>query len=55
MKIIHNTRDGGHREALLKEYFLTASLIALLKKMGEEVARAVPARKMAAVPVRARR
>ncbi|MES2476791.1 MAG: hypothetical protein V4640_13490 [Verrucomicrobiota bacterium] len=55
MKIIRKTRNGGHREALLKEYFLTASLIALLKRVGEEAAKAIPTRAMAAAPVRIRR
>ena len=55
MKIIRKTRDGGHREALLREYFLTASLIALLKKVGEEAAKAMPERRMVASPARVRR
>ncbi|MBK1882442.1 hypothetical protein JIN85_08450 [Luteolibacter pohnpeiensis] len=40
MKITHKTKNGETREALLKEYFITASLIALLKRVGEEAARA---------------
>lgn len=40
MKIVRKTRNGEHREALLKEYFLTASLIALLKRVGEEASKA---------------
>jgi len=44
MKIIRKTRNGERREALLKEYFITASLIALLKRVGEEAAKARPAR-----------
>ncbi len=44
MKIVHKTKDGGSREALLKEYFINASLIALLKRVGEEAAKANPAR-----------
>ena len=44
MKIVHKTKDGGTREALLKEYFITASLIALLKRVGEEAAKAAPKR-----------
>lgn len=44
MKITRKTRNGERREALLKEYFLTASLIALLKRVGEEAAKAAPSR-----------
>ncbi|MFT3991641.1 MAG: hypothetical protein QM680_09560 [Luteolibacter sp.] len=40
MKIIRKTPDGQRRETLLKEYFITASLIALLKRAGEQAARA---------------
>lgn len=52
MKIIHPDRNGQHREALLKEYFLTASLLALLKRVAEEVAKTMPSR--APTPVRAK-
>lgn len=38
MKITKQGRDGMRREALLKEYFLTASLIALFRRAAEEVA-----------------
>lgn len=55
MKIIRKTRDGGYREALLREYVLSAPLIALLKRVGEGAAKAIPARRVAAVPVRVRR
>ncbi len=44
MKIIRKNGEGESREALLKEYFLTASLIALLKRVGREAALAVPPR-----------
>ncbi|MFK7852449.1 MAG: hypothetical protein AB8D78_15850 [Akkermansiaceae bacterium] len=44
MKIVHKTKDGGTREALLKEYFINASLIALLKRVGQEAAKAAPQR-----------
>jgi len=44
MKIIRKSRNGERREALLKEYFITASLIALLKRVGEEAAKARPTR-----------
>jgi hypothetical protein len=52
MKIVRKTRNGESREALLKEYFITASLIALLKRVGEEALKARPTR--AARPVMAR-
>jgi hypothetical protein len=44
MKIIRKTKDGERREALLKEYFITASMIALLKRVGQEAAKAAPRR-----------
>ncbi len=44
MKIVRKNKNGESREALLKEYFITASLIALLKRVGEEAAKAAPAR-----------
>ena len=49
MKITRKTRNGERREALLKEYFITASLIALLKRVGEEAAKAAPRRKSVAL------
>lgn len=54
MKITRKTPNGESREALLKEYFITASLIALLKRVGEEAARTLPSRApvLAKVPVR---
>jgi len=56
MKIIRKFPNGEHREALLKEYFLTASLIALLKRVAGEAAKAVPAGNgELRVPVRVRR
>ena len=54
MKITRINHKGERREALLKEYFITASLIALLKRAGEEAGRAIP-RGAANLPVRARR
>jgi hypothetical protein len=54
MKIIRKTKNGERREALLKEYFLTASLIALLKRVGEEAGKAMPGRAPARMPVRIR-
>ena len=44
MKIVRKTKNGESREALLKEYFITASLIALLKRVGQEAAKAAPRR-----------
>ncbi len=54
MKIVHKTKNGESREALLKEYFITASLIALLKRVGEEAAKAAPARTRDAALARVR-
>ena len=44
MKIVYKTKNGESREALLMEYFITASLIALLKRVGQEAAKAAPRR-----------
>lgn len=54
MKIVHKTKNGETREALLKEYFINASLIALLKRVGEEAAKVAPkhAKEMAMAKVR---
>jgi len=54
MKITRIDRNGQRREALLKEYFITASMIALLKRVGEEAAKATPSRvrRMAEAKVR---
>lgn len=52
MKITRKSRSGERREALLKEYFLTASLIALLKRVGEEATKIAPRRSRPAVAVR---
>lgn len=54
MKVKRKTRNGESREVLLKEYFVTASLIALLKRVGEETAKLAPRREPALVPVRVR-
>jgi hypothetical protein len=54
MKITRITAAGTRREALLKEYFLTASLLALLKRLGEEARSAVPRRRGPPVPVKVR-
>lgn len=42
MKITRTSKSGERREALLKEYFLTASLIALLKRVGDEATKVTP-------------
>jgi hypothetical protein len=55
MKVNRKTRTGESREVLLKEYFITASLIALLKRAGEEAARLNPKFKPAMIPARIRR
>ncbi len=39
MKVVRKNAKGGTRELLLKEYFLNAYLIAVLKKVGDEAAR----------------
>jgi hypothetical protein len=39
MKVVRKNAKGETRELLLKEYFLNAYLIAVLKKVGDEVAR----------------
>jgi len=39
MKIVQKNADGETRELLLKEYFLNAYLIAMLKRVGEETRR----------------
>lgn len=54
MKITRIDRNGQRREALLKEYFITASMIALLKRVGEEAAKVAPrrARRVAEAKVR---
>lgn len=55
MKITRMTGNGERRQELPKEYFLTASLLALLKRLGDEAARALPRRAVAPVPVKIRR
>ncbi|MFT4176721.1 MAG: hypothetical protein QM627_08680 [Luteolibacter sp.] len=55
MKIIRKTPDGRRRETLLKEYFITASLIALLKRAGEQAARATLQPEMKPAVARIRR
>lgn len=48
------TKKGTNREALLREYFLNASLLASLKQAGEQAKRSVEDRGLKAnlVPVR---
>lgn len=36
MKVVETNSNGESRELLLKEYFLNAYLIGLLKRVGEE-------------------
>lgn len=55
MKITRTTRTGERRQELLKEFFPTASLLALLKWLGDEAAKALPRRAAAPVPVKVRR
>lgn len=55
MQITRKTHNGERREALLKEYFLNASLLALLKRLGEETARVLPQRQQHAVLAKVRR
>ncbi len=55
MKITRINRNGERREALLKEYFLTASLLALFRRVSEEAARVAPRRVPALVPVKVAR
>lgn len=54
MKVNRKNRHGESREVLLKEYFITASLIALLKRAGAEAARMNPRLRPALVPLRIR-
>ena len=56
MKIVRKSQNGEKRELLLKEYFLNAYLIAMLKRMGDEVAKAAGrgAVRPEAAPVRVR-
>lgn len=55
MKVTRIDRNGNRREALLKEYFLTASLLALFKRVSDEASRLAPAEAPAWVPAKARR
>ena len=53
MKVVRKNAKGETRELLLKEYFLNAYLIAVLKKVGDEAAR-FTRREPEMVPVRVR-
>ncbi len=55
MKIIHKSKNGETREVLLKEYFINASLIALLKRVGQEAAALAPSHAKSAALARVRR
>jgi hypothetical protein len=52
MKVTRINPRGERREALLKEYFLTASLIALLKRVSQEAAKTIPKRVLAPIPLK---
>lgn len=54
MKVVRKNAKGETRELLLKEYFLNAYLIALLKRVGEGAAKfaSVPEPQPAKVRVR---
>ena len=57
MKVIQKNSKGESRELLLKEYFLNAYLIAMLKRVGEEAGRLMPRGEepiLKAAPVRSR-
>lgn len=56
MKIVKKNRKGETRELLLKEFFLNAYLIAMLKRVGEETGkiRRRGSRALEPVPVRVR-
>lgn len=56
MKVTHTSSSGQSRELMLKEYFLNAYLIAMLKRVSEEVARVAPPqrRELACAKVRNR-
>ncbi len=54
MKVSKIDRKGNRREVLLKEYFLTASLLALFKRVGDQAAKATAERAIQATPVKVR-
>ena len=57
MKVIRKEPSGETRELLLKEYFLNAYLIALLKRVGDETGRIALRRQpeLEPAPARSRR
>jgi hypothetical protein len=55
MKIVRKSKNGESREVLLKEYFINASLIALLKRVGQEAAKMAPSQAKSAALARVRR
>jgi hypothetical protein len=54
MKVVRKNAKGETRELLLKEYFLNAYLIALLKRVGEGAAKFANAPELQPAKVRAR-
>lgn len=54
MKIVRKSKSGETREVLLKEYFINASLIALLKRVGQEAAKMSPSHAKSAALARVR-
>ena len=55
MKVVRKNAKGETRELLLKEYFLNAYLIALLKRVGEGAAKFSKAPELQPVRVRSGR
>jgi hypothetical protein len=55
MKVVRKNANGETRELLLKEYFLNAYLIALLKRVGEGAAKFSKAPELQPVRVRSGR
>ena len=53
MKIVRKNAKGETRQLLLKEYFLNAYLIALLKRVGDEAGRVSKVPALEPVRVRA--
>jgi hypothetical protein len=55
MKIVRKAKTGETREVLLKEYFINASLIALLKRVGLQAVSNAPTYAKSAALARIRR
>jgi hypothetical protein len=55
MKIVKKSKTGESREVLLREYFINASLIALLKRVGQEAAKLAPTQPKIAALARVKR